>query len=132
MGTTAARNRKLEHELRPLEEGARLTRKELQSVRVALLFGSEKRGLSNHDLSYCHWLIRIPTREEHPSMNLGQAVAVCLYELVREFLQLRKRCADWSAALVSLRKTPQFGWAYCARCYGKYDLKLNPLICRTK
>jgi len=34
-------------------------------------------------MSHCHWLLRIPTRTEHPSMNLGQAVAVCLYELVR-------------------------------------------------
>jgi tRNA C32,U32 (ribose-2'-O)-methylase TrmJ len=55
-----------------------------QGSRVALLFGSEKRGLSNHDLSHCHWLLRIPTREEHISMNMGQAVAICLYELVRE------------------------------------------------
>lgn len=52
--------------------------------RVALLFGSEKTGLSNEDLSHCHWLLRIPTRAEHRSMNLGQAVAVCLYELVRD------------------------------------------------
>src|SRR6202789_2679615 len=52
--------------------------------RVALLFGSEKTGLSNEDLSHCHWLLRIPTRGEHRSMNLGQAVAVCLYELVRD------------------------------------------------
>ena len=50
---------------------------------MALLFGSEKRGLSNDDFSYCHWLLHIPTREEHTSMNLGQAVAVCLYELAR-------------------------------------------------
>jgi tRNA/rRNA methyltransferase len=50
---------------------------------VALLFGSEKRGLSNEDFSHCHWLLRIPTREEHPSMNLAQAVAVCLYEITR-------------------------------------------------
>ena len=51
---------------------------------MALLFGSEKRGLSNDDFSHCHWLMHIPTREEHTSMNLGQAVAVCLYELARE------------------------------------------------
>jgi tRNA/rRNA methyltransferase len=51
---------------------------------VALLFGSEKRGLSNEDFSHCNWLLRIPTREEHRSMNLGQAVAVCLYELARD------------------------------------------------
>jgi len=35
-------------------------------------------------MSFCHELIRIPTSPDTPSMNLGQAVAVCLYELVRE------------------------------------------------
>ena len=83
-GTTAGRSRELHHPLRRLEEGARLIRGRLRSGRVALLFGSEKRGLSNQDLSHCHWLLRIPTREAHASMNLGQAVAVCLYELARE------------------------------------------------
>jgi len=83
-GTTAGRSRELHHPLRRLEEGARLIRGRLRSGRVALLFGSEKRGLSNQDLSHCHWLLRIPTRDEHASMNLGQAVAVCLYELARE------------------------------------------------
>jgi TrmH family RNA methyltransferase len=84
VGTTAVRNRDLHHELRPLEYGARLMRKPLASGPVALLFGSEKVGLSNADLSHCHWLVRIPTRAENISMNLGQAVAVCLYELVRD------------------------------------------------
>jgi tRNA/rRNA methyltransferase len=55
----------------------------LRKGRVALLFGSEKTGLSNDDLSHCHWLLHIPSQEEHLSMNLGQAVAVCLYELSR-------------------------------------------------
>ena len=48
------------------------------------LFGSEKFGLSNDDLSHCHWLMRVPTVEANISMNLGQAVAVCLYELIRD------------------------------------------------
>ena len=84
VGTTAVRHRDLHHPLRRLEVGARLLRKHLASSRVALLFGSEKRGLSNEDLSHCHWLVRIPTSEENISMNLGQAVAVCLYEVVRD------------------------------------------------
>ena len=84
VGTTAVRHRELHHTLRRLESGARLIRKQLVTRRVALLFGSEKVGLANQDLSHCHWLMRIPTREEHISMNLGQAVAVCLYELVRD------------------------------------------------
>jgi TrmH family RNA methyltransferase len=84
VGTTALGHRELRHPLRRLEAGARLIRKQLGSGRVALLFGSEKVGLSNRDLSHCQWLMRIPTREGHGSMNLGQAVAVCLYELVRD------------------------------------------------
>ncbi len=84
VGTTAVRHRELQHPLKRLEHGARLIRKQLASGRVALLFGTEKFGLATKDLSHCHWLMRIPTREEHISMNLGQAVAVCLYELSRD------------------------------------------------
>jgi len=83
VGTTAIRNRQPRQALRSLNAGASLIRAHLKSGQVALLFGSEKRGLSNDDLSHCHWLMRIPTLEEHPSMNLGQSVAVCLYEFVR-------------------------------------------------
>jgi len=83
VGTTAAGRRELRHELRRLEEGGRAIGRRLVSGPVALLFGSEKVGLSNTDLSYCDWLMRIPTRAQHGSMNLGQAVAVCVYELVR-------------------------------------------------
>jgi TrmH family RNA methyltransferase len=84
IGTTAVGKRELNHPLRLLKDAAPLIRKRLRAGgRVALLFGSEKRGLSNDDFSHCHWLVHIPTREEHTSMNLGQAVAVCLYELAR-------------------------------------------------
>jgi TrmH family RNA methyltransferase len=84
VGTTAAGRRTLQHPLRRLEHGARLIRKQMASDRVALLFGSEKRGLSNADFSHCHWLLHIPTSKDNISMNLGQAVAVCLYELARD------------------------------------------------
>ena len=83
VGTTTLRNRERHQPIYRLEEGALRIRKALASGRVALLFGSEKVGLSNDDLSHCHWLMHIPTRGAHVSMNLGQAVAVCLYELIR-------------------------------------------------
>jgi TrmH family RNA methyltransferase len=51
--------------------------------RIALVFGPEKHGLTRDDLSRCHLLVEIPTDAHQPSMNLGQAVAVCLYELTR-------------------------------------------------
>ena len=83
VGTTAVGNRDVHQPLLGLPEAAQLIRQRIRNGRVALLFGSEKRGLSNDDMSYCHSLLQIPTREEHRSMNLGQAVAVCLYELAK-------------------------------------------------
>ena len=84
VGTTAVRHREIQHPLRRVEYGSRIIRKHLTSGRAAILFGSEKVGLSNADLSHCHWLMRIPAYGDQISMNLGQAVAICLYELIRD------------------------------------------------
>lgn len=83
VGTTAIRHRQLQQPIKVLAKAALSIRGKLQRSPIAILFGSEKWGLSNDALSHCHWVLHIPTREEHQSMNLGQAVAVCLYELVR-------------------------------------------------
>jgi TrmH family RNA methyltransferase len=83
VGTTAIGNREIKHPLRSLDKAALAIRKRLAREPVALLFGSEKKGLSNEDISYCHWLLHIPACEGHQSMNLGQAAAVCLWELAR-------------------------------------------------
>jgi TrmH family RNA methyltransferase len=82
VGTTAAQSRVPQQPVERLESGMQPVRGHVG--RAALVFGSEKFGLSNHDLSHCHALITIPTAPGTPSMNLGQAVAVCLWELVRE------------------------------------------------
>jgi len=84
VGTTSAGHRELRHPIRRLEYGARLIKRALQGGPAAILFGSEKFGLSNADFSHCHWLMRIPTVSQDLSMNLGQAVALCLYELSRD------------------------------------------------
>ena len=66
-----------------MPELAPLIQEELaRGGRIALVFGSEKRGLTQEDLAHCHILTVIPTDPQQPSMNLGQAVAVCLYEIV--------------------------------------------------
>jgi len=84
IATTAARRRNLQHQVRRLEDGVRAIRRRLKSSRVAILFGSEKSGLSNEEMSHADWLMRIPTSQQNISMNLGQAVAVCLYEIIRD------------------------------------------------
>jgi tRNA/rRNA methyltransferase len=88
IGTTTGSRRNLGRELTPLPELAAGLRRRQARGKVALLFGSEKTGLANEDLSHCHALVRIPTTRDCPSMNLGQAVAVCAYELARAGLLL--------------------------------------------
>jgi tRNA/rRNA methyltransferase len=84
VGTTAVRNRVLQQPLRRLnDESGGAIRSSLRSGPVALLFGSEKIGLTNDDFTHCHWLLNIPTIEQHVSMNLGQAVAVALFGISR-------------------------------------------------
>lgn len=52
--------------------------------RTALVFGSEKLGLSGDEIALCGSLIQIPSSQASPSLNLAQAVAVLLYEMRRD------------------------------------------------
>ncbi len=89
LGTTTARRRELAQPVMELEEAA--AELEQQGTgQVALLFGSEKHGLTSADLDLCHALVRIRTAADQPSMNLGQAAAVCLWELVARQPQARQ------------------------------------------
>lgn len=83
VGATGTAARDLKTPVYRLEQGASSLREAMTASAVSLVFGSEKHGLSREEISYCHHLVHIPTRPVHDSMNLGQAVAVCLYELVR-------------------------------------------------
>lgn len=51
-----------------------------QKQKVALVFGPERTGLENDDISLCDHLIHIPTNPDFSSLNLGQAVLLVLYE----------------------------------------------------
>ncbi|MGF1579856.1 MAG: RNA methyltransferase [Gemmataceae bacterium] len=57
---------------------------------VSLVFGPETSGLTNAEIARCHYLIHIPTDEAHLALNLAQAVAICLYELRRCWLETQK------------------------------------------
>jgi tRNA/rRNA methyltransferase len=52
-----------------------------RSGKCALVFGPEDHGLDNDDLRSCQLLVTIPTDAAYPSLNLAQAVTICLYEL---------------------------------------------------
>jgi tRNA C32,U32 (ribose-2'-O)-methylase TrmJ len=112
VATTAIGERQLKHPILPLQQAAPLILAALNTSipvgaprlasetwvgdnppspttepRIAILFGSEKTGLTNDQLSHATLLTTIPMYApddaRHLSMNLGQSVAVCLYELTR-------------------------------------------------
>jgi tRNA/rRNA methyltransferase len=52
-----------------------------QTGKAALVFGPEDHGLQNRDLTHCQMLITIPAHPDYLSLNVAQAVMICLYEL---------------------------------------------------
>lgn len=58
---------------------------------IGMVFGSEKEGLTNEELSLCHLFVRIPSRESFPSLNLAQAVMVICYELFKASIEIPKK-----------------------------------------
>lgn len=83
LGTSSLARRRATQPTYSLSRLASFAKKRSATDRLAILFGSEKTGLSNQDLSHCHGILRIPTEPSCPTMNLGQAVAVCCFELQR-------------------------------------------------
>ena len=75
--------------------GADLVSQQSDSTQVAIVFGREHAGLTNEELSKCHYHINIPSDPEYSSLNLSQAVQIIAYELRMKLLAPK--------AVVSLR-----------------------------
>jgi tRNA/rRNA methyltransferase len=58
--------------------------------RIGLVFGPEREGLTNDELSLCHLYVKIPSSETFPSLNLAQAVMILCYELYRSSMPVEK------------------------------------------
>ncbi|HUT52843.1 MAG TPA: RNA methyltransferase [bacterium] len=65
------------------EQAADMVRPVLAVNRVALVFGAEDNGLSNDDLSICHWMLSMTTGSEAQSFNLSHSVAIILFLINR-------------------------------------------------
>lgn len=98
-GTTRRFGRYREDLIHP-EEAAMQLLPVARNDAVALVFGREDKGLFTAELDLCQHFITIPTHDELPSMNLAQAVGLCLYEVGKARGRLaglqhgRKKLAD--------------------------------------
>src|SRR6478735_5474437 len=80
---TTARDRDILKEIHTPEAAARRLRTASQAgTRTAILFGGERAGLDNDEMSLCDAVITIPTAE-FSSLNLGQAVLLLGYEWLK-------------------------------------------------
>jgi len=75
---------------------------------TALVFGPEPSGLTDEEVTRCHYLVHVPTDEAYPALNLAQAVAICVYEL---------RCAWLRRARNSARAEAPAAFAEQERIY---------------
>lgn len=80
VGTTRRFGRYREDMLHP-DDAARLLLPLTADAKVAMVFGREDKGLHTAELDLCQRFVTIPTSDRLPSMNLAQAVALCLYEI---------------------------------------------------
>ena len=78
-----------------------------KKLKLGVLFGSERSGLTNEDLSHCHAILNIPTCEKQPSINLGQAVALVCYELAGRSSAALPRAARPAAPVPPAREIEQ-------------------------
>ncbi len=84
LGTTRRFGKYREDFLHP-DEAADFLLPATEEGTVALVFGREDKGMLTAELDLCQRFITIPTGEALPSMNLAQAVSVCLYETAKAF-----------------------------------------------
>jgi TrmH family RNA methyltransferase len=80
---TTSRQRDQNFRVMDVQQAAVRAVAESRLAPVALLFGSERSGLSNEDLDASHVLLRIPASREYPSLNLAMAVQLVSYEIFR-------------------------------------------------
>lgn len=80
---TTARDRGIAREvLTPPEAAQRLRASSARGEKIGVLFGNERAGLDNEEISFCDAVITIPTAE-FASINLAQAVLIVSYEWFR-------------------------------------------------
>jgi tRNA/rRNA methyltransferase len=103
----------------------------LPSGPAALVFGPEPSGLTNAEIARCHGLIRVLADPEYPSLNLAQAVAICLCELRRQWL-LAQNTANHPTQKIALFEEQERMFAHLrealAAVHFLYGEKADPLM----
>ncbi len=93
-GTTARRRQLRKAALLPPHHLARRVVEHAREGKVALLFGTERTGLTNDEVDICRFVSMVPTDESQPSLNLAQAVMLYTWEIRKAWLAVQGK-EDW-------------------------------------
>jgi len=81
VGTTSVRGRRRRTRVHTARAMAEIIKEYAASQKVCLVFGPERKGLSEDQLARCQYLVTIPASSEFPTLNLAQSVMIMAYEL---------------------------------------------------
>lgn len=119
VAATTSRDRVQRHRVLDVRDaGARIVA-EARRAPVAVLFGSERAGLTNEDLDAAHVLIRIPTNPGYASLNLAMAVQLVAYEVFRA----GEGAADTGRPALASRESMQQLHAHFSQVLAEIDFR---------
>lgn len=129
IATTALKNRKPFQQILTLNKIDTFL-KENKDKKIALLFGSEKTGLTSEDIDRTDYILNIPTSAKVPSINLAQAVILCCWEFAKNNLKTPRTNIKKSATV----KEKEIAFNNLSTLLDKLDLPpiLNKRICTQK
>jgi TrmH family RNA methyltransferase len=103
---TTSRERDQYFRVIDVRAGARRAVAEAAHSPVAIMFGSERAGLTNEELRYAHALLRIPANPSYASLNIAMAVQIVAYEILRARLELEQDGQAAAPAGAETRSAP--------------------------
>jgi TrmH family RNA methyltransferase len=103
---TTSRERDQYFRVIDVRAGARRAVVEAAHSPVAIMFGSERAGLTNEELRYAHTLLRIPANPAYASLNIAMAVQIVAYEILRARQELEQDRQAAAPAGAETRSAP--------------------------
>lgn len=120
---TTAREREHNHRVIDVRDAAQRIVREAATAPVAVLFGSERAGLSNEEIDAAHVLARIPANPAYTSLNIAMAAQLIAYEIYRA-RGARVEAAPGAVALATVNEMERF--------FGHLDLVLAEIEFRDR
>jgi TrmH family RNA methyltransferase len=103
---TTSRERDQYFRVFDVREAARRAVEEAEHAPVAIMFGSERAGLTNEELRYAHALLRVPANPSYASLNIAMAVQIVAYEILRARLERDVGAREQHGPVVAPRAAP--------------------------